>query len=52
MSRLQLPSVSFSMLGWDNLFIKQGGLFCFVCHVEMSQNMVLSAMFLVSLKNS
>jgi hypothetical protein len=32
--------------------MKQGSLFCFVCHVEIFQTMVFHAMLLVSLENS
>jgi hypothetical protein len=34
------------------LFMKRGSLFCFVCHVEISQTTALHAMLLVSLESS
>jgi len=35
-----------------HLFMKQCSMFCFVCHVEISQTMMLHAMLLVSSKSS
>jgi hypothetical protein len=32
--------------------MKEGSLFCFVCHAEISQTMVLHATLLVSLESS
>jgi hypothetical protein len=34
-----------------NLFMKQGSLFCLVCHVDMSQTIMFQAMLLVSLES-
>ncbi len=35
-----------------HLSMKQGNLFCFVCHTEISQTMVLHGVLLVSLESS
>jgi hypothetical protein len=45
-------SQTFHLVKHASLSMKEGSLFCFVCHAEISQTMVLHATLLVSLESS
>jgi hypothetical protein len=45
------PNTSFNHL-LTHLFMKQGNLFCFVCHVEISQTTTFHVTLLISLESS